>query len=383
VWEQGLYATSVVLVLIGIASGISLVVLHLAVARRSRRVEQAVVSPSDRERLRNRALLDHAPVPLLYQGADGALRAANRAARQMFATADRVIDPPQVMMEALAASPNEPARRLIRLTPHGAAAARVFALSVGDGGGLGGGIRAYLALTDVEAGLNAAEAQALRDLLQVLSHELMNSLTPIVSLSATAADLFADSTDDETHAAIAEALETIRRRAEGLDRFVRSYRDMVRLPEPDMKPVDLGELLHEVVSLFSARWGARVSLEFEVPTVRIIARLDKVQMEQALANLLNNAAEAALSGPRSDTPRVRLFVVASGGSAAILVCDNGAGVKPAIRDQIFQPFISYKPDGNGIGLSLARQIALAHGGSLTLDDENSTGTWQTTFRLAL
>jgi len=381
-WGWHLYATTAVTVCIGGVAGSSLVMLYVQLARRSLRVERVVIAPEDRERLRNRALLDHAPVPLLFQGADGAIHVANRAARQMFGTEDRLIDPPPAVMDVLTTRSAGPARRLVRIKAHGAGSARVFAVSVGEGGGVSGGIRAYLALTDVEAGLNAAEAQALRDLLQVLSHELMNSLTPIVSLSATAAELFADMPRDDAHDAISGALATIHRRAEGLDRFVRSYRDMARLPEPVLKTVDLADMLQDVGRLFLARWGIRVAFECVVPSVRVMARLDKVQMEQALSNVLNNAAEAALSGPCPEAPRVRLGTVVSGGGVVILVSDNGGGVPESAREQIFQPFMSFRPDGNGVGLSLARQIALAHGGSLTLD-ETDTGGWRTTFRLEL
>ncbi|WP_231867203.1 PAS domain-containing sensor histidine kinase [Acetobacter malorum] len=256
---------------------------------------------------------------------------------------------------------------------------RVYALSIGQGAGVGG-IVEYLALTDVEAGLNAAEAQALRDLLQILSHEIMNSLTPIVSLSVTAEELFAEGGKDLPSPLITEALTTIRRRAEGLNKFVRGYRDLARLPAPDLAPVDLNALLRETQRIFEARWAEGVTLELCLPLTRVVVRVDKAQIEQALLNLLNNAAEACESQP---SPRVQVAVEVTDGAATIIVRDNGIGLDPSVRDQIFQPFVSFKTNGNGIGLSLARQIVLGHGGSLGVDTLETESPWKTAFRMRL
>ncbi|MCQ9157110.1 sensor histidine kinase [Acidomonas methanolica] len=379
-WRKGLFATSVLLCCIAGLCIVSLVMAQLELSRRIQRREPSVVRPSDREKLRNRALLDHAPVPLLFRTVDGALHAANRAARRLFGTDGRMLAPPASLLAALENGEGAPERRLIRLTPSSGGAPRVYALSSGQGGGAAG-IVSYLALTDVEASLNAAEAQALRDVLQILSHEIMNSLTPIVSLSATAEELFAErSGEDDMEPPIAEALATIRRRAEGLDRFVRGYRDLARLPAPELKPVELGDLLRETAKVFEARWAGRAALDLSLPPARVVIRLDMAQMEQALLNLLNNAAEAAVERP---APCVRLAGEVEDGSASIVVCDTGHGIDPSRRERIFQPFVSFKPGGNGIGLTLARQIALGHGGTLTLEETKADDRWRTAFRLRL
>lgn len=228
--------------------------------------------------------------------------------------------------------------------------------------------------------MNAAEAQALRELLQILSHEIMNSLTPIVSLSATAAELFSEVPTRETGRMINEALATIRRRADGLDRFVRGYRDLARLPTPDLQPIDLGELLCETARLFDARWAGRVALELSLPPERIMVRLDRGQMEQALLNLLNNGAEAVLGYP---SPRVKLAGAWIDEAVRITVQDNGKGIDHTQRERIFEPFVSFKANGNGIGLSLARQIVRSHGGTLALENETAPGAWTTLFCIRL
>ncbi|MFT9365287.1 MAG: ATP-binding protein [Gluconobacter sp.] len=378
-WQRGFYATALLCICVGLICAGSVVAAQIRVTRRLKRHEPSVVRPVDREKLRNRALLDHAPVPLLVQYVDGTLHAANRAARRLFMTEGVLREPPEALIAALEKEASGPEKHLIRL-PSAGSAPRVYALSVGKGAGAGG-IVAYLALTDIEAGLNAAEAQALRDLLQVLSHEIMNSLTPIVSLSATAEELFSEGrgledTSHETAPLIAEALGTIRRRAEGLDRFVRGYRDLARLPRPDLKPADLGALVREIATLFMARWGARVVLDVVVPAGRLMVRLDAAQMEQALMNLLNNGAEAALG---QSAPRVQLAVEMADHAVLIRIRDNGSGIDAALREQVFEPFVSFKAGGNGIGLPLARQIVRGHGGTLVLSQAGERSEWTTTF----
>lgn len=377
-WQKGFFTTAVLLVCVAVFCVASLISTQLELLRRAQREEPSVVQPTSRELLLNRALLDHAPVPLLFQKTDGTLHAANRAARALFQTEGRLITPPPALLGIIEPDKGAPKHSVIRL-PSSDGSSRIYAVSVGQGGGVGG-IVAYLALMDVEASMNAAEAQALRELLQILSHEIMNSLTPIVSLSATAADLFSNVPTHETNLMISEALATIRRRADGLDRFVRGYRDLARLPAPDLHSIDLGKLLHETAQLFEARWTGRVALELSLPPKRIMVRLDRGQMEQALLNLLNNGAEAALEYP---SPRVKLAGAWIDGAIRITVQDNGSGIDATQRERIFEPFVSFKKDGNGIGLSLARQIVRGHGGILALENETGREPWKTLFCIRL
>lgn len=373
----GLYATTALLALTALAAILVHLALLAGLARRPVRVETSIVRPSDRERLRNRALLDHAPIPLLYRTGDGAFHAANRAARRLFATEDRL----PADTAALLGAPT-PERRILRLPTMQAAPPRTYALAVAQGSGAGG-VTHFLALTDIEAELNAADARTLRDLLQILGHEIMNSLTPIVSLAETAHELAEHPMDPATGDMIREALGTILRRTRGLDRFVQGYRDLARLPPPDLRPTDLHDLLRGLGALFAARWGDGARLETRFPPSRVIVRLDMAQMEQALLNLLNNAAEAARATADAAGPTVWLEGHATSSAMVIAVRDNGSGIEDAYRDAIFQPFFSLKPNGNGIGLSLARQIALAHGGSLTLEPARPDTPWRTTFLLSL
>ncbi|MBB2161423.1 sensor histidine kinase [Gluconacetobacter sacchari] len=376
----GFYASTALLVLVACAAILAHLGTLTSLLRRPVRVETAIVRPADRERLRNRALLDHAPIPLLYRTGDGVLHAANRAARRLFATEDRLPAAAATLLGTLS-----PERRVLRMPTVPEAPPRTFALAVAQGGGAGG-VTHFLALTDIEAELNAADARTLRDLLQILGHEIMNSLTPIVSLAETAHEITEHPLDPAAAETIREALATILRRTRGLDRFVQGYRDLARLPPPDPRPTDLHDLLRALGTLFDARWTGRVQLETTLPPQRVIVRLDAAQMEQALLNLLNNAAEAALAATGDATapdPTVWLQGHATSTGMLIAVRDNGPGIPDAYREAIFRPFFSLKPDGSGIGLSLARQIALAHGGSLTLEPARPDTRWRTAFLLSL
>ena len=228
------------------------------------------------------------------------------------------------------------------------------------------GVSRLAVLTDVQSEMLAAEARTLRDLLQVLGHEIMNSLTPVTSMAESACAMLAGG-DPAELPKVAEALQTIQRRAEGLDRFVQGYRTLARLPEPVLRPASVSAVLRDAAVLFETRWGPRgIALDVEAPSPDIVARMDAELIGQALLNLLANGAEAASAGA-ADPPRVSLAGFLAHERAAFRVSDNGAGVPAGREETIFQPFFSLKPGGTGIGLGLARQIASSHGGTLRLE----------------
>ncbi len=315
-------------------------------------------------RRRLQALLDQTPVPLLTVAADDGMRAANRAARQLFATDDRIRPQPALKAAIARAAPGE--RTVLRLPGAGAdRRERSYALSVASSVGPDGAVRLAV-LTDIEAELQAAEAAALRDLLQVLSHEIMNSLTPVTSLADTAQALLAGGRAEDL-AGVAEALEAIGRRAGGLDRFVRGYRLLARLPPPALRPNSVGTLLRHVATLFRSQWPG-VALALTLPEPDIVARIDPDQLAQALLNLLGNAAEAAMANDRRPA-QVGLDAVAQGSGLQLCVTDSGLGIPPGQEEMIFRPFFTSKPDGTGIGLGLARQIVRSHGGDVVLEPQ--------------
>jgi signal transduction histidine kinase len=187
---------------------------------------------------------------------------------------------------------------------------------------------------------------------------MMNSLTPICSLAESLSGL--DAVDDR--AALAEAMEVIGRRSAGLMHFVERYRRLAELPAPERMRIEAARFVGSLDALIHALATERdVRYESAVEPPGLAFSGDPELIEQAVINLLKNALDAVAGRPDA---RVRLVVGAADGGAAITVVDNGPGLKPAEAEAAFTPFFTTKPGGAGIGLSLARQIALAHGGRL-------------------
>jgi C4-dicarboxylate-specific signal transduction histidine kinase len=218
--------------------------------------------------------------------------------------------------------------------------------------------QALLALVPLEAELESESLQAWQQLLQVLTHEIMNSLTPIRSLSQTALDLL----DEPHHAAdLRTALDAIARRCAHLSSFVTNYRKVSQWPAPTMAAVDLQGLFNRLQQAVGPAWttrGGSTSFELASPSLRLLA--DDGQLEQVLLALIHNA-EQATAGQLDP----RLWVQARqsrGGRLQIVVRDNGPGVPAGVERQIFLPFFSTREGGNGIGLTVVRQLMVGMGG---------------------
>jgi len=360
-WRAGLPANALLAAVVALGAGVWMLTRDAGLGGPAAATPEPDTVRLDEERARRtlQAFLDQAPTPLVTLQPDGTLTAVNRAARRLFRTDDMIVDAAGALGEAVAeASPET--RKTVRLAAGGLP--RTYALSVADVTGAGGALR-LAALTDIQAELQAAEAAALKALLQVLSHEIMNTLTPLASLAQSAADLLEEEGPEPMRLA-RESVGVIARRADGLHRFVEAYRELARLPEPRPRLVSLTAVLEEAASLFAGRWTG-VQLAVEPPRPDVMLRLDPDLTAQALLNLMANAAEAALAGGR-EPPTVRLGGRPAGEGAAITVEDNGPGVDPAARSEIFQPFFTTRAEGSGIGLSVARQAIVSQGGQLIL-----------------
>jgi len=212
-----------------------------------------------------------------------------------------------------------------------------------------------LVLTDLSRTLREEERRAWQRLVRVLGHEMNNSLAPIKSLAGSLEALLrkeprpADWQDDAQ-----SGLRSIATRADSLSRFMQAYARLARLPPPQKDHFDLGELVQRVVSL-EPRLAVKVNAGAETNVMA-----DEAQIEQLLINLVHNAVDAALETRGSVTIGWRL----AGDCAEISIVDEGPGIMNPTN--LFVPFFTTKPGGSGIGLALSRQIAEAHGGSLTL-----------------
>lgn len=211
-----------------------------------------------------------------------------------------------------------------------------------------------LVLDEVGDALGAERREAWQSLVRVLGHEINNSLTPIKSISQTLLSTGAEALDAEE---VREGLALIASRADALGRFVGGYAALARLPAPTFKRVELDRLMARVVE-----WQTRLEVEREGPQVAI--RADADQLEQALINLVKNAADA-MEG-RAGRVRLQWRMKNTGETPGVLieVLDNGPG--PPDSENLFVPFFTTKPGGSGVGLLLARRIAELHGGWLEL-----------------
>ena len=215
-----------------------------------------------------------------------------------------------------------------------------------------------LVVADIRRELREEELQAWQRIVRVLGHELNNSLTPIMSISSSVERLVTrDPLPDDWRDDAVRGMRVIANRAEALTRFTRAYAQLARLPTPRKCAVNVGELLRRIAAL-----ETRVPVEVcDGPLAAVLA--DPDQLEQLLINIVRNAADASLeAGSGGVTLRWR-----SGNRTVIIeVLDEGHGVSGT--SNLFVPFFTTKPNGTGIGLVLSRQIAEAHGGTLTLQN---------------
>jgi two-component system, NtrC family, nitrogen regulation sensor histidine kinase NtrY len=322
------------------------------------------------------AVLDDAPTPLLTVDSEGRIELANKAARRLFIRHHGVrLDDFETYGETFAKALVDDAIGRPRLVPLMLDAmpqtAMVSAALVHR---LGGTVR-VIAVQPIQGELNAVEIAAQSDLVRVLTHEIMNSITPVTSLARTAADLIAeiDTGTDPTISDARAAVETLARRADGVMHFVESYRQISRTPEVRRRLFAAGPWARELESLFRAgdvSEGVRLTISVSPETLTI--DVDPDLMCQVLINLLRNAAEAARA--HSEAPQVDLsFSLIAGGRVQIEVGDNGPGVPDSLAQDVFLPFFTTKAKGTGVGLSLARQVVLAHRGSIGLDTGPSGG----------
>jgi nitrogen fixation/metabolism regulation signal transduction histidine kinase len=212
-----------------------------------------------------------------------------------------------------------------------------------------------LVLTDLSRTLREEERNAWQRLVRVLGHEMNNSLAPIKSIAGSLESLLrrdpppADWRDDAR-----SGLNVIKTRTESLSRFMQAYARLARLPPPQKEVFDLGELVRRVASL-ETRLPVRV---LDGPALTVSA--DAAQIEQLLINILHNAVDAALETGGGVTIGWRAMAECT----EVIVRDEGPGIMNP--DNLFVPFFTTKPGGSGIGLTLSRQIAEVHGGSLSL-----------------
>lgn len=256
------------------------------------------------------------------------------------------------MNEERASFFNEAGKKTIALTASGAR--------------IGGKNVKVVAFNDISDEMADNEQESWTRLIRVLTHEIMNTVTPIASLSETLYK-YLDKESSEYSPELLTGLETISQSSRGLIRFVESYRNLTRVAAPSKKAFALKELIDRVFQL-TGRQTAGVTCTYVEKSDDILLYADENQISQILVNLLKNACQAG-----ADKIEITAEIDISE-NIIINVANNGRPISKESQEEIFVPFYTTKQDGTGIGLSLSRQIMRLHNGSLRLSrsDEKST-----------
>ncbi len=233
-----------------------------------------------------------------------------------------------------------------------------------------------VSIQNIQSELEEQELEAWQKLIRVLTHEIMNSITPIASLSSTIKKMLEEVHEsneenvlcEETFGDINSAVNTIERRSSGLIRFVESYRNLTRIPKPNFTIFPIESLFDNLRNLFTEELHeAGIEFEMKIVPQAIDLTADESMVEQILINLIQNAKHALRD---KDQGKIALSAfIGSNGKPVIQVWDNGLGILEDVIDKIFIPFFTTKPSGTGIGLALARQMMRLHGGTISARSE--------------
>ena len=234
---------------------------------------------------------------------------------------------------------------------------------------------------DINPELEQKEIESWQKLIRVLTHEIMNSITPISSLASTVSDIIEETrennpprkkADIEALDDVSHAIKTIEKRSKGLLNFVEIYRNLTRIPKPNFRYFSVDDLIDRAMELMATKieeHKIKTTIKILPKDLKILADPDLI--DQVLINLLLNAIDAI-----KETENPNFTIIASvnlNNRITIEIADNGNGIKPDILDKIFMPFFTSKDTGSGIGLSLSRQIMQMHKGSISVRSRQDEG----------
>ncbi|WOJ94775.1 ATP-binding protein [Congregibacter variabilis] len=328
-----------------------------------------------------KALLEHVPVPLLSLHADGRISLWNNTARRLFGSdhvtqlGDLANYGEDFAARVEAAEPGS--RYLANFSVEGMERRITIAASQIV---LEGKSERLISLQDIQSELDGNQLEAWQDLVRVLTHEIMNSITPVASLAKTSVDLLDDAASKVTDhpdvvaelADVKHAVDTVARRSDSLMSFVSSYRRLTQIPAPQKSEFEVSDLFEAVARLAdSEQETPGLDLEFQIEPQNLKLVADRGMLEQVLINIVQNAQHALRerSGPRL-LVRARLN---RRRNICIDVIDNGPGISGELKRKIFVPFFTTKREGSGVGLALSRQIMIAHGGSISIAEADPQG----------
>jgi nitrogen fixation/metabolism regulation signal transduction histidine kinase len=327
-------------------------------------------------------LVQHVPIAVIAVDGSGQIDILNNAARKLFSVAELR------NLHDLKSFGREFAGDILRLEAGRQELMKVmrsnelFQLNVSATGlRMRGRDLKIVTLQDIRRELEAREVTAWQNLIRVLTHEIMNSVTPISSLAATAGELLTDaqvsgaagpSAADAVRDA-KDAVDTIAQRGAGLIHFVESYRRLTHLPKPTVSKFSAAELFSRIRQLMARDLEARsVTLKQSVDGEVAELSADPELIEQAIINLVRNAIDAMTDVV---SPQITMSAhVDASGRPTIAIADNGHGMDETVRENIFVPFYTTKRDGTGVGLSVVQQIMRSHQGSVEVASAVGQGT---------
>jgi two-component system, NtrC family, nitrogen regulation sensor histidine kinase NtrY len=237
-----------------------------------------------------------------------------------------------------------------------------------------------ISMSNIQSELEEKEMEAWQNLVRVLTHEIMNSVTPISSLAGVVEEelhrkLLANELNMEKEEAedMHLSIQTISRRSEGLIKFVKEFRSLTHIPKPKLAEVCIRPLLDELAMLHKKELADNdITISISVEPDTLCIRADKTLIEQVLINLIKNAIQAF--GEKQDKNIMLSSYVNENGGVIVSVKDNGTGIEPEALEKIFIPFFSTKKTGSGIGLSLSKQIMRQHEGNIAVKSVLGEGT---------
>ena len=239
-----------------------------------------------------------------------------------------------------------------------------------------------VSIQNIQMELEEKELESWQKLIKVLTHEIMNSVTPISSLASTVNDILSNQDNDneldqEQITDIKDAVKTIERRSIGLIDFVESYRNLTKIPKPNFEIISISQLFNRLEKLLKSEIEKnKIIFSKSICPATLELTADQSLIEQILINLILNSIHALAN---CENKNIKLLAELNARGRIILkVIDNGPGIPEEIQEKIFIPFFSTKKDGSGIGLSLARQIMRVHGGNIRV---NSKANKETIFSL--
>lgn len=326
-------------------------------------------------------IVQHVGIGLLTFKKDGSIQIMNTAARRLLRINQaKNIDDLRQVSEALVESflrLKTGGRELVRLIlTDETIQISIYAIELT----LRGDVIKLISMNNIQSELDEKEMEAWQNLVRVLTHEIMNSVTPISSLASIVENELKDRMDQPVATFSKEEMEdmhlsvqTISKRSAGLIRFVREFKNLSQTPQPNLSPVKVKNMLGEMAILQKKELSDNnITISLSIEPEDMTINVDKNMIEQVLINLIKNAMQAF---SEQTEKHIELMAYLDEKSRpVIIVKDNGDGIDPEALERIFVPFFSTKKTGSGIGLSLSKQIMRQHEGRITVKSKLGEGT---------